>query len=185
MIVVDIAFITPIILQLRFSSTCLDAIGPLNFSSPLLPLSLLAPWLLTIGLVENHRLVNSTKFNSHSIPFHSSQQWNVIIHSIPFFQTTIPFLPVFSSMKLLTRYSLGSIAIGSLIVSFIESTRFILEAIRRRLKVADIMPENFIKRMMFHTSRFCLKGIELTIKSVNRNAYIMVKKIEKLPFFLV
>ncbi|KAL7593260.1 hypothetical protein Lser_V15G35205 [Lactuca serriola] len=88
--------------------------------------------------------------------------------------TTIPFLPVFSSMKLLTRYSLGSIAIGSLIVSFIESTRFILEAIRRRLKVADIMPENFIKRMMFHTSRFCLKGIELTIKSVNRNAYIMI-----------
>lgn len=93
-----------------------------------------------------------------------------------FIQTTIPFLPVFSSMKLLMRYSLGSVAIGSLIVSFVESTRFILEAIRRRLKVADIMPESWIKRMMFYTSRFCLKGIELTIKSVNRNAYIMVSK---------
>lgn len=89
-------------------------------------------------------------------------------------QATIPFLPVFSSMKLLMRYSLGSVAIGSLIVSFVESTRFILEAVRRRLKVADILPESWIKRMMFYTSRFLLRCIELTIKSVNRNAYIMV-----------
>ncbi|KVI10511.1 Choline transporter-like protein, partial [Cynara cardunculus var. scolymus] len=88
--------------------------------------------------------------------------------------TAIPFLPVFSSMKLLMRYSLGSVAIGSLIVSFVESTRFILEAIRRRLKVADILPESWIKRMLFYTSQFCLKCIELTIKSVNRNAYIMM-----------
>ncbi|KAI7733371.1 hypothetical protein M8C21_018623 [Ambrosia artemisiifolia] len=88
--------------------------------------------------------------------------------------TTIPFLPVVSSMKLLIRYSLGSVAIGSLIVSFVESTRFILEAVRRRLKVADIMPENWFKRMMFYTSRACLKCIELTVKSVNRNAYIMI-----------
>ncbi|KAL8205492.1 hypothetical protein R6Q57_009043 [Mikania cordata] len=88
--------------------------------------------------------------------------------------TTIPFLPVFSSMKLLMRYSLGSVAIGSLIVSFVESTRFILEAVRRRLKAADIIPESWIKRMMFYTSRFCMKCIELTVKSVNRNAYIMI-----------
>lgn len=86
----------------------------------------------------------------------------------------IPFLPVFSSMKQLVRYSLGSVAIGSLIVSFVESIRFILEAFRRKLKVANTMPESWFGRMMFYTSRFCLRCIELTIKSVNRNAYIMI-----------
>ncbi|GKC16191.1 hypothetical protein Tco_1012973 [Tanacetum coccineum] len=33
--------------------------------------------------------------------------------------------------------------------------------------------------MMFRTSRFCVKGIELIVKSVNRNAYIMILRIVK------
>ncbi|XP_050217663.1 choline transporter protein 1 [Mercurialis annua] len=86
----------------------------------------------------------------------------------------IPFLPVFSSMKRLIRYSLGSVALGSLIVSFVESIRFMLESIRRKLKVANTTPDSWIGRMVHHTSQFCLRCVECTIKSVNRNAYIMI-----------
>ncbi|GLU23374.1 hypothetical protein SLE2022_393900 [Rubroshorea leprosula] len=86
----------------------------------------------------------------------------------------IPFLSVFSSMKRLIRYSLGSVALGSLIVSFVESIRFILESIRRKLKVADTTARRGFRKMAFHTSQGCLRCVEWTIKSVNRNAYIMI-----------
>ncbi|XWS52048.1 hypothetical protein CRYUN_Cryun11dG0033800 [Craigia yunnanensis] len=86
----------------------------------------------------------------------------------------IPFLPVFASMKRLIRYSLGSVALGSLIVSFVESIRFILESIRRKLKVAGTTPDSWFEKMGYHTSQGCLRCVEWTIKSVNRNAYIMI-----------
>lgn len=86
----------------------------------------------------------------------------------------IPFLPVFGSMKRLIRYSLGSVAIGSLIVSFVESIRFMLEALRRKLKVSNSMPESQFGRAIHHTRQFCLRCISWIIKSVNRNAYIMI-----------
>nr|XP_027061927.1 choline transporter protein 1-like isoform X1 [Coffea arabica] len=89
-------------------------------------------------------------------------------------QQEIPFLPVFASMKRLIRYSLGSVALGSLIVSFVESVRFILEALRRKLKVANSMPESWVGRVLFRSSQFCLRCIGWTIKSVNHNAYIMI-----------
>ncbi|KAM1101231.1 hypothetical protein ACFX2B_007537 [Malus domestica] len=86
----------------------------------------------------------------------------------------IPFLPVFASMKRLARYNLGSVALGSLIVSFVESIRFMLESIRRRLKVAGTTSDNWFGKTVYHASRFFLRCIEWTIKSVNRNAYIMI-----------
>ncbi|XP_030930166.1 choline transporter protein 1 isoform X2 [Quercus lobata] len=86
----------------------------------------------------------------------------------------IPFLPVFSSMKRLMRYGLGSVALGSLIVSFVESLRFMLESIRRKLKVSSTTPHSYMGKAAFHSSRFCFRCIEWTIKSVNRNAYIMI-----------
>ncbi|XVE50312.1 hypothetical protein DITRI_Ditri01bG0151900 [Diplodiscus trichospermus] len=86
----------------------------------------------------------------------------------------IPFLPVFASMKRLIRYSLGSVALGSLIVSFVESIRFILESIRRKLKVADTTPHGWFGKLGYHTSQGCLRCVEWTIKSVNHNAYIMI-----------
>lgn len=89
-------------------------------------------------------------------------------------QPEIPFPPVFSSMKRLIRYSLGSVALGSLILSFVESIRFMLESIRRKLKVAGTSPDNWFGKVAFHISRFCLRCIDWTIRSVNRNAYIMV-----------
>ncbi|CAL1385354.1 unnamed protein product [Linum trigynum] len=86
----------------------------------------------------------------------------------------IPFLPVFGSMKRLMRYSLGSVALGSLVVSFVESIRFLLESIRRKLKIANTTPDSWIGKALHHTSGFCLSCIEWTLKSVNRNAYIMI-----------
>ncbi|XWS11055.1 hypothetical protein CRYUN_Cryun38cG0050700 [Craigia yunnanensis] len=86
----------------------------------------------------------------------------------------IPFLPVFASMKRLIRYSLGSVALGSLIVSFVQSIRFILESIRRKLKVSGTTPDSWFGKMGYHTSQGCLGCIKWTIKSVNRNAYIMI-----------
>ncbi|KAK3037939.1 hypothetical protein RJ639_031830 [Escallonia herrerae] len=86
----------------------------------------------------------------------------------------IPFLPVFSSMKRLMRYGIGSVALGSLIVSFVESIRFILEAARRRLKVSNSIRDSWFGRVAFHSSRCCLRCTEWIIKSVNRNAYIMI-----------
>lgn len=103
--------------------------------------------------------------------------WILSLFNTPVFwlmQPEIPFLPVFSSMKRLARYNLGSMALGSLTVSFMESIRFILESIRRKLKVASTTPNSWIGRAAHNTSRFCLRCIEWIIKSVNRNAYIMV-----------
>ncbi|XWS09970.1 hypothetical protein CRYUN_Cryun39dG0035700 [Craigia yunnanensis] len=86
----------------------------------------------------------------------------------------IPFLPVFASMKWLIQYSLGSVALGSLIVSFVEPIRFILESFRRKLKVAGTTPDSSFGKMGYHTSQGCLRCVQWTIKSVNRNAYIMI-----------
>ncbi|XP_021754845.1 choline transporter protein 1-like [Chenopodium quinoa] len=86
----------------------------------------------------------------------------------------IPFLPVFASMKRLVRYNLGSVAVGSLVLSFVESIRFILEAIRRKLKVSYTTPDNWFGKIVHNSSNCCLKCVEWTIKSVNRNAYIMI-----------
>ncbi|XP_078427443.1 plasma-membrane choline transporter family protein [Wolffia australiana] len=86
----------------------------------------------------------------------------------------IPFLPVFSSLKRFLRYSIGSVALGSLIVSVVESVRFILESIRRRLKFSDTVSESWMGRATSFSSHCCLGCIDWTIKSVNRNAYIMI-----------
>ncbi|TKY66544.1 Choline transporter protein 2 [Spatholobus suberectus] len=86
----------------------------------------------------------------------------------------IPFLSVFSSMKRLMRYSLGSVALGSLIVSFVESIRFLLEAIRRKLKVSSHGHDSCLGKAAYQSSQCFLRCIEWTIKSVNRNAYIMI-----------
>ncbi|GFZ03065.1 plasma-membrane choline transporter family protein [Actinidia rufa] len=86
----------------------------------------------------------------------------------------IPFLPVFSSMKRLMRYSLGSVAIGSLIVLLIESSRCVLKSIRRKLKISSSRSENWFGNAASISSQCSLSCIEWTIKSVNRNAYIMI-----------
>ncbi|ONK63978.1 uncharacterized protein A4U43_C07F20860 [Asparagus officinalis] len=86
----------------------------------------------------------------------------------------IPFLPVFASMRRLLRYSLGSVALGSLVVFPVETVRFILESLRRRLKFVDTTSSSRLGRVTSASSHCCLGCIDWTIRSVNRNAYIMI-----------
>lgn len=86
----------------------------------------------------------------------------------------MPFMPVVSSVKRLTRFSLGSMALGSLVVAIIESIRFLLEALRRQLKVVEATPAVCCIRMIWCCTQCCLGCVEWTIKFINRNAYIMI-----------
>ncbi|KZV30226.1 choline transporter-like protein 2 [Dorcoceras hygrometricum] len=98
----------------------------------------------------------------------------IIFHLFGGFWPQISFFPVFSSMKRLARYNLGSIALGSLIVTFTESTRFVLKALHRRLNHINYMPQSWIEKMVHRTSLCFLRCIGWIIKHVNRNAYIMI-----------
>lgn len=89
-------------------------------------------------------------------------------------QHDIPFHTVVASLKRLLRYSLGSVALGSLIVSIVEWVRFILESLRRRLKFVDSTRESRFGKTVSSSSQCCLGCIDWTLKSVNRNAYVMV-----------
>jgi solute carrier family 44 (choline transporter-like protein), member 2/4/5 len=89
-------------------------------------------------------------------------------------QHDIPFHTVVSSLKRLLRYSLGSVALGSLIVSIVEWVRFILESLRRRLKFVDSARGSRFGKTVSSSSQCCLGCIDWTLKSVNRNAYVMV-----------
>ncbi|KAL3849375.1 hypothetical protein ACJIZ3_011257 [Penstemon smallii] len=84
----------------------------------------------------------------------------------------IQILPVFSSMKRLVQYSLGSIALGSLIVSFFESIRYILEAICRKTK--QVTSYGHGGSWAGKTVMYCVRCIGWIIRCVNRNAYIMI-----------
>lgn len=86
----------------------------------------------------------------------------------------MPFMPVVSSVKRLTRFSLGSMALGSLVVAIIESVRFLLEALRRQLKAVEATPAACCIRMIWCCTQCCLGCVEWTIKFINRNAYIMI-----------
>lgn len=97
----------------------------------------------------------------------------LIFHAISM-QHDIPFLTVVSSLKRLMRYSLGSVALGSLVVSVVEWVRFILECLRRKLKLVDSARESCFGKAMASSSECCLGCIDWTLKSINRNAYIMV-----------
>jgi choline transporter-like protein 2/4/5 len=89
-------------------------------------------------------------------------------------QHDVPFRTVVSSTKRLVRYSLGSVALGSLIVSIVEWVRFILESLRRRLKFVNSSHDSWFGKTSSSSSQCCLGCIDWTLKSVNRNAYILV-----------
>ncbi|KAM3391460.1 hypothetical protein ACQJBY_012883 [Aegilops geniculata] len=86
----------------------------------------------------------------------------------------IPFFSVVSSLKRLMRYNLGSAAIGSLVVSGVEWVRFILECLRRKLKLAGSAGESCFGKVSSSSSQCCRGCIDWTLMSVNRNAYIMI-----------
>ncbi|KAI5418027.1 hypothetical protein KIW84_042606 [Lathyrus oleraceus] len=89
----------------------------------------------------------------------------------------IPFISVFSSMKRLIRYSLGSLALGSLIVSFVESIRFLLESIRCQLKVSSHAPDNWFL--------FASLVIIAIVNSTTRRSWFSIRKLSTLSAMFV
>ncbi|KAG0559037.1 hypothetical protein KC19_10G073600 [Ceratodon purpureus] len=84
------------------------------------------------------------------------------------------WLPVLSSAKRVFRYSLGSMALGSLIVAIIEMIRFLLELLRKKLKALEAAPGGCLISICCCCAQCCLGCIEWTIKFINRNAYIVI-----------
>lgn len=88
--------------------------------------------------------------------------------------SAMPLFPVLSSGKRVLRYSLGSMALGSLVVAIIETIRFILEAIRNKLRALEAAPGGCIITIFWCCGQCCLGCVEWTIKFINRNAYIVI-----------
>lgn len=88
--------------------------------------------------------------------------------------SAMPLFPVLSSGKRVLRYSLGSMALGSLVVAIIETIRFILEAIRNKLRALEAAPGGCIITMFWCCAQCCLGCVEWTVKFINRNAYIVI-----------
>ncbi|CAM6083691.1 unnamed protein product [Calypogeia fissa] len=89
-------------------------------------------------------------------------------------RSQLPAFPVLSSTKRLFRYSLGSMAIGSFLVAVIQMIRFILDFIRKRIKLLEAAPGGCCISILCCCAQCCLGCIEWTLKFINRNAYIVI-----------
>ncbi|CDY13363.1 hypothetical protein HID58_071068 [Brassica napus] len=81
------------------------------------------------------------------------------------------FLTLSPTLNEAACYNLGSVALGSLIIFFVESVRFILEAIHRRTKLSGTTPDHWFSRMGHYTSRLSQKlqgvNINFAVQGVN------------------
>jgi choline transporter-like protein 2/4/5 len=80
---------------------------------------------------------------------------------------------VLSSAKRVFQYSLGSMALDSLVVAATEMIRFFLEMLRKNLKALEAAPGGCLISICCYCAQCCLGCIEWTIKFINRNAYIV------------
>lgn len=86
------------------------------------------------------------------------------------------WFPVFSAAKQVSRYNLGSISLGSLVVPPIETFNFILENLRSKLKSAEMtMPNGTVVSSHGRGGMCCLSCLDWTLTYINRNAYIVVR----------
>mmetsp|Transcript_17306 Transcript_17306/g.44323 ORF Transcript_17306/g.44323 Transcript_17306/m.44323 type:complete len:745 (-) Transcript_17306:187-2421(-) len=83
-----------------------------------------------------------------------------------------PTLPVLSSMHMVVRYHLGTIAFGSLCLALVQALRAILEYIN--YKTAEAQEGNFLLKMSMCCVRCCMWCFEKCIKFVSGYAYIYV-----------
>ncbi|KAG0474633.1 hypothetical protein HPP92_014319 [Vanilla planifolia] len=71
-------------------------------------------------------------------------------------------------------YNLGSVALGSLVLPFVEFIRIILESLRRKLKISNAVPVSQVEEVTLYSSKCVLGCVNWTLRSVNRSAYIMI-----------
>eukprot|EP01155_Anaeramoeba_flamelloides_P051656 Anaeramoba_flamelloidesc42478_g1_i3.p1 GENE.c42478_g1_i3~~c42478_g1_i3.p1 ORF type:complete len:893 (+),score=172.02 c42478_g1_i3:107-2785(+) len=84
----------------------------------------------------------------------------------------LPNGPVKTSFKRILRYHLGSLAFGSFILAFIQIIRFLMERLKRR--VQRVTKDNRFVRYLLYLANYFLRCLELWIKFINQNAYIMI-----------
>ncbi|XP_077600145.1 choline transporter-like protein 4 [Stigmatopora nigra] len=82
----------------------------------------------------------------------------------------IPMLPLFDSFVRTTRYHIGSLAFGSLIITLVQVVRALLEYIDHKTKGA----QNRFARFLLCCLKCCFWCLEKFMKFLNRNAYIMI-----------
>lgn len=72
----------------------------------------------------------------------------------------------------LTKYHVGSVAFGSLIIAIMEMIKVIFEYIRR--KYADLIGKNLIMKVIVCCVRCCIWCLDYCVKHITKNAYIQI-----------
>ena len=70
------------------------------------------------------------------------------------------------------RYHLGTLAFGSLIITFIRMIRVLLEFIEEKLKEYEL-EDNYAVKCVMCCCKCCMWCLEKFVRYINRNAYIM------------
>lgn len=79
-------------------------------------------------------------------------------------------LPILRSLYRAFRYHLGSIAIGSLLITIVEVIRIMLYQLQRQVAKSKIPALQYLVA----AAQCCMKCVEVILKFVNRNAYIYI-----------
>ncbi|GBG82360.1 hypothetical protein CBR_g34644 [Chara braunii] len=85
-------------------------------------------------------------------------------------KAAIPFHPVTNAATRTIRYSLGSMALGSLVIGIVGLIRWLCEYLRRKLLADDTS----VIRYVCCCTEYCLVCLDYVVKFVNRNAYIII-----------
>jgi choline transporter-like protein 2/4/5 len=83
----------------------------------------------------------------------------------------LPAWPVRSSLYQTCRYHLGTLAFGSLVLSFVRFVRMLIEAVEAKLK--KYSEQYAAARVMLCLCKCCFMCLESCLQFLNRNAYIM------------
>jgi choline transporter-like protein 2/4/5 len=85
------------------------------------------------------------------------------------------WLPVISTGKHVTKFNLGSMALGSLVVPPVEFAQFFLQTLRTKLKSSQLtMPNGTVISTHGRSGACCLGCLDWTLTHINRNAFIVV-----------
>ncbi|KAG5459490.1 MAG: plasma-membrane choline transporter-domain-containing protein [Olpidium bornovanus] len=82
----------------------------------------------------------------------------------------LPRSPIWRSFCRTTRYHLGSLALGALIIAIVQFVRFILSQIQARLRGSENRAAQYIMSCL----QCCFMCLEKFLKFLNKNAYIML-----------
>lgn len=80
--------------------------------------------------------------------------------------------PIWTSFKMAVRYHLGSLAVGSFCIAFIQLIRSILLYIQNQFK--EQIEHNKLVKCLCCVCSCCLWCIEKFVKYISRNAYIII-----------